>query len=162
MSCHVLFNFWPVDLVLKFHFGIAKHSFIFCSWLPAKLGFYQRRRQATTRRLEASVRRAIRLGLYTSDDPSSQLNWLSTWTTNFSQTHWTRTILATFCTNFFRAKRVILQSQTSSSLRVTNCQTDCNTFIIYMYRMGQVRWKLRGVSSPTSSQNVMNSGPQTA
>jgi len=59
---------------------------------------------ADKQRLEASIRRAVRSGLYAADDPSF-LNWSKTWTTTYLQAF--GTIRITLCTNFYLIKSII-------------------------------------------------------
>jgi len=74
MSCHVLFNFWAVDLLLKFHFVqsvIAKHCCTF--FLVVKLGFYQCCRSNDLKHLYDML--SDLACMYKSDDHST-INWL--------------------------------------------------------------------------------------
>jgi len=67
---------------------------------PAWWGFTS---AADKQRLEVSIRRAVRSGLYAADD-TYFLNWSKTWTTTYLQAF--DTIRITFCTNFYLIKSI--------------------------------------------------------
>jgi len=87
---------------------------------PAWWGFAS---AADKQRLEASIRRAVRSGLYAADDPSF-LNWSKTWTTTYLQAF--GTIRITLCTNKIDHQYNLRPHFHSFSLTV---KTDCKNYI---------------------------------